>query len=151
MNADHYLLARDENLPVYYFVSEGIKGKIQKGILFQLIDEEDLLYNLAFGDWNRQVGYLDDMARTGNQDTQKVLNTVARAVVNFIDANPEAQVVARGSTESRTRLYQIHIVKNLESIPKEYDIQGLKDGHWECIKTGVNYDAFLLKIRSLTL
>lgn len=151
MNTDYYLLARDEDLAVYYFVSEGSKGRIKKGVFFQLVNEEEQLYNLAFGDWNEETGYLDDMVRTDNRDTQKVLNTVAIAVVDFMGRNPEAQLMAKGSTESRTRLYQINILKNLKDISEMYYVEGLKNGCWESFKNGANYEAFLLTRRSLTL
>lgn len=150
MNNDHYLLTRDESLAAYYFVSEGSK-RIQKGIFFQLLDDEEKLYNLAFGDWDDEAGYLDDMVRTDNSDTQKVLNTVAIAVVDFMGENPGAKLMAKGSTESRTRLYQISILKNIEDISKVYDLEGLKNGYWESFKNGVNYEGFLIKRRSLTL
>ena len=151
MNTDYYLLARDEDLAVYYFVSEGSKGRIKKGVFFQLVDEEEQLYNLAFGDWNDETGYLDDLVRTDNRDTQKVLNTVAIAVADFMGRNPEAQLMAKGSTESRTRLYQINILKNLKDISEMYYVEGLKKGCWESFKNGANYEAFLLTRRSLTL
>jgi hypothetical protein len=151
MNTDYYLLARDEDLAVYYFVSEGSKGRIKKGVFFQLVDEEEQLYNLAFGDWNDETGYLDDLVRTDNRDTQKVLNTVAIAVADFMGRNPEAQFMAKGSTESRTRLYQISILKNLKDISEMYYAEGLKKGCWESFKNGANYEAFLLTRRSLTL
>lgn len=151
MNNDHYLLNRDESLTAYYFVSEGSKGSIQKGVFFQLVDEEEQLYNLAFGDWDNETGFLDDKVRTDNRDTQKVLNTVAIAVIDFMDRNPEVQLIAVGSTESRTRLYQINILKNLEGISEMYDVKGLKDRRWEPFTNGVNYEAFLLTRRSLTL
>jgi hypothetical protein len=151
MNTDYYLLARDEDLAVYYFVSEGSKGRIKKGVFFQLVDEEEQLYNLVFGDWNDETGYLDDLVRTDNRDTQKVLNTVAIAVADFMGRNPEAQPMAKGSTESRTRLYQINILKNLKDISEMYYVEGLKKGCWESFKNGANYEAFLLTRRSLTL
>ncbi|MBO9614278.1 MAG: hypothetical protein J7619_16355 [Dyadobacter sp.] len=151
MNADYYLLARDENLAVYYFVSEGSRGRIKKGIFFQLVDEEEQLYNLAFGDWNDEIGHLDDVVRTDNGDTQKVLNTVAVAVVDFMTKNPGAKLMARGSTSSRTRLYQMNILRNWQEISEHFDVQGVKDGQFEVFCNGVNYEAFLLTKRLLTL
>lgn len=151
MNADHYLLARDEDLPAYYFFSEGNKGRVKKGVLFQLVDEYEQLYNLAFGDWDEETGHLDDMVRTDNRDTQKVLNTVAIAVVDFMDNNSGARLVARGSTGSRTRLYQMNILRNLQAISEQYDVQGLNNGRLEAFSDGVNYEAFLLTKRLLTL
>lgn len=47
------------------------------------------------------------MTISNNHDTKKVLSTVARAVLDFLEQNPQAIVMARGSTPSRTRLYQM--------------------------------------------
>jgi hypothetical protein len=80
-----------------------------------------------------------------------VLNTVAIAVADFMGRNPEAQPMAKDSTESRTRLYQINILKNLKDISEMYYVEGLKKGCWESFKNGANYEAFLLTRRSLTL
>ena len=151
MNNEHYLLDRDENLTAYYFVSEGNKGSIQKGVFFQLVDEEEQLYNLAFGDWDDTAGYLDDTARTDNGDTQKVLNTVAIAVIDFMAGNSGAKLIVRGSTGSRTRLYQMNILRNLNEISKEFVAQGVKDGRLEAFSKDVNYEDFLLKNRLVTL
>lgn len=151
MNTDYYLLIGDEYLPAYYFFSEGSRGNIKKGVFFQLIDGEQELYNLAFGDWDDDTGILDDLIRTNNRDTQKVLNTVAVAVVDFMDRNPRAKLIARGSTKSRTRLYQMNILRNLGTISEDYYVQGFKNGCWEPFSSGVSYEAFLLTARSLTL
>ncbi|WP_342086558.1 DUF6934 family protein [Dyadobacter sp. OTU695] len=151
MNTDHYLLTGDEMLPVYYFISQGSKGNIKKGVFFQLIDEERKLFNLAFGDWDESTSNLDDLARTNNYDTQKVLNTVAIAVLDFMDKNPDARLFAKGSTESRTRLYQINIRKNIVEISREYVVEGFRNGCWEAFEKNVNYEGFLLIRRLLTL
>ncbi|SDH08817.1 hypothetical protein SAMN04487996_12849 [Dyadobacter soli] len=151
MNTDYYLLTRDENLSAYYFVSEGSKGRIQKGVFFQLVNEEEQLYNLAFGDWNDDTGFLDDMVRTDNRDIQKVLNTVAIAVVDFMNENSNAKLIARGSTMPRTRLYRMNIARNLNEITEQFLVQGIKDGRLEVFREDVNYEAFLLTKRFLTL
>lgn len=151
MNNDHYLLTGDEEFPVYYFFSEGSRGSIKKAVFFQLIDVGQKLYNLAFGDWDDFTNSLDDQVRSDNRDTQKVLNTVAIAVIDFMSKNSEAKLIAKGSTESRTRLYQMNILRNLQDISKDYDVQGFKNGHWEPFKNGINYGAFLLTRRLLTL
>lgn len=151
MNNEHYLLNRDENLTAYYFVSEGNKGSVQKGVFFQLVDEEEQLYNLAFGDWDKETGYLDDRVRTNNRDMQKVLNTVAIAVIDFMGRNSGAKLIAQGSTEARTRLYQMNVLRNLNEISEQFSVQGVKDGRMEAFTKDVNYEAFLLTNRLLTL
>jgi hypothetical protein len=48
-----------------------------------------------------------------------------------------------GLTASRTRLYQIGIMKNLKEIEIDIIILGLHNDRWIPIKKGLNYDAFL--------
>jgi hypothetical protein len=37
------------------------------------------------------------------------------------------------------------IVQNLQEINKRFDILGLRNGHWENFKIGINFEAFLAK------
>ncbi len=61
-SADHHM---------YFFFSEGIRGKIAKGIVYSLIEGD--LFNLSFGDWNEKIQDLDDSTRSNNGDRDKVL------------------------------------------------------------------------------
>lgn len=47
---------------------------------------------------------------TNNEDRQKVLATVADTVVDFLNNHRQAAIFAKGSTASRTRLYQMNIL-----------------------------------------
>jgi hypothetical protein len=70
----------------YEFLSEGPKGTIKKIILFKEIS--DNFYNLGFGDWDEATKLMDDKARSNNHDRDKVLATVAAAVMTFIKYYP---------------------------------------------------------------
>jgi hypothetical protein len=129
---------------VYEFVSEGPKGKIPKLVIYEKTNLKGF-YNLAFGDKNAETGEIDDEVITNNDDSQKVLATVAATVYAFTHKYSDAWVAATRSSKSRNRLYQIGISNNLEEIKTDFIIYGLKDKKWEKFQKGVIYEAFLIK------
>jgi hypothetical protein len=110
--------------------------------LFQVVDQEQNLVNLAFGDWDGDEMELDDMVITNNSDTQIVLNTVAIAVIDFMQRNPGCMLIASGSTSSRNRLYQMNISRHWDEISTRYDVKGFVAGGWEPFVKGLNYEGF---------
>ncbi|MCY7293059.1 MAG: hypothetical protein LH615_12840 [Ferruginibacter sp.] len=144
MKLPKYQLTSDEKLSTYEFISEGPKGMILKRIQFTLINQNDI-FNLAFGDINKESGELDDIIVSNNGDGEKVLSTVVSAVYAFCDKNPDAWIFASGSTTSRTRLYQMGISKYLEYINEDFVVYGILEEEWEEFQTGKNYGSFLAK------
>jgi hypothetical protein len=104
MKIDKYALRSEGSFTIFEFVSVGPKGFVQKLVHFQKADEPGL-YNLAFGDKNHETGELDDLVKTNNGDSEKVLATVVAALYAFFSKHPDALVYATGSTISRTRLF----------------------------------------------
>ena len=103
-------------------------------------------YNLGFGDWNKDEEKLDDFIATNNLDTEMVLATIASIVIDFSTRFPEVVIYATGSTDSRTRRYQMGINKYFNDIETLFDIYGyVEDNGWEDFKKGKNYDAFLVR------
>jgi hypothetical protein len=144
MKLAKYQLKSTDKLSSYEFISEGPKGLITKRIQFTLINREGV-YNLAFGDKDHLNGDIDDLAISNNGDSEKILATVIGAVYAFCDKNPNAWILATGSTASRTRLYQIGITKYYEDLTEEFDIYGQVEDDWELFEFGKNYSAFLAK------
>jgi hypothetical protein len=145
MNLEGYEIKVKDSM-VFEFVSEGPRGKIKKRIEF--IKISGTMYNLAFGDINIDTGEFDDIVVTNNNDTEKVLATVAKTVLLFIENYPQAYVYAEGSTLSRTRLYQIGISKNIEEIREIFDVFGLLEKkHWVNFEKNINYTAFLILLK----
>ena len=70
------------------------------------------------------TGDFDDFVITNNQDTIKVLATVAASVYAFSDVYPNARIYATGSTPARTRLYRMGISNNLEELQEQFDVFG---------------------------
>jgi len=130
-----------DDLFTYEFHSEGTTGRIRKLILYERLGEN--LFNLAFGDWNKEQSKLDDSSRTNNGDRDKVLMPVAFTALDFTIKFPNALLLIEGSTPGRTRLYQMSIGNNLHEINKYFNIQGLRRQNWEPFTRGINYETLL--------
>ena len=132
-----------EDKGFYEFHSEGSNGRIKMGIVLTHIGEN--LFYLGFGDWNEEKRKLNDFSRINNGDTDKILGTVASAVLDFTDNIPHARIFFEGSTSSRTRLYQMEINNNLMEVNERFEVQGFINDHWEAFRAGRNFEAFLVK------
>ena len=79
---------------------------------------------------------MNDIICTNNGDKDKVLATVARSVMRFIDSLPNATVYAKGSNPARTRLYQMGINSNWSEISAQFYVEGFLNGYWMPFKPG---------------
>ena len=148
MNRDQYPLIKDLTGRFYEFESVGPKGNIKKIVQFHRIKGfPSTVFNLSFGDWNELTGKVDDSIASNNYDRDKALATVATTVVEFTAKNPDAVILAEGSTPARTGLYQMNIAKFLNAIERDFILKGLRNSQWERFCVGVNYECFLLKRR----
>ncbi len=127
----------------YEFISEGPKGNIKKIIRFTQISNS--VFNLAFGDLDELTGEISDVTVTNNDDSRKVLATVAATVYDFTNHNPGSLVIAKGSTLSRTRLYRMGITNHWKEISRDFEVYALNDGNWEVFTEGGSYEAFLIR------
>jgi hypothetical protein len=125
MNLERYELDAAQNLMVFEFISEGPQGKITK--LIQYTKLHSNIYNLGFGDKNIISGDIDDKVITNNDDSKKVLATVAFSVYIFTDIYPAAWIFAAGNTKTRTRLYRIGITNNLIKISTDFEVYGYRN------------------------
>ena len=107
MNLEKYDTIVTEDVLSFSFISVGPKGHIQKLVIYQHV--EGLLYNLAFGDRNGELGTINDLITSDNKDTEKVLATVASTIFDFFAVHTGTIVLAQGSSHSRTRLYRQRI------------------------------------------
>jgi hypothetical protein len=141
----HYSYKTNPSFLDYEFVSEGPKGKIKKVVRFMMIGED--VYNLAFGDLIEKSGEINDTVITNNEDSKKVLATVAMIVSDFLLKYPDKWVFAVGSTHSRTRLYRMGITNHWHIIRAEFDVYGLLNKGWELFELRKDYDAFLVRLK----
>ena len=152
MNLDYYDFRASETFLDFQFDSEGPNGVIRKVVEYQPINANDpSFFNLGFGDLNHDTGEIDDLAISDNKDGNKILNTVAATLIAFLHRFPGATVYAKGSSKSRTRLYQMAISANLDQISLFLEIQGLYKSKWKKFKKNVNYDAFIVKRKVVNL
>jgi hypothetical protein len=146
MQQEKYPFVRGEEFYHYEFFSEGPKGKIKKVVRYTLVQAYPVkIYNLGFGDLIEGENEIDDEVITDNKDGQKVLSTVAATVIDFTTNNPGVFVFAKGSTDVRTRLYQMGITSILNEVSEWFAILGFADEEWQTFEKGKNYEAFLVK------
>lgn len=124
MDLERYEIESSVDSKYFEFVSSGINGNIVKVVKYVPFPNQEGLFNLGFGDKSIETGELDDLVVSNNGDTEKVLATVAMTVYEFFEEHPSATVYLKGSTSSRTRLYQISISKFIEQISIEFDVYG---------------------------
>ena len=68
----------------FEFISIGPKGAITKVVRYREINVRGI-YNLGFGDKEPESGFISDLSISNNNDSQKVLATVARTLYLFSD------------------------------------------------------------------
>jgi hypothetical protein len=143
MRDKRYQLKFSASFTMYEFVSEGPNGRINKLVKYTESSVKGI-YNLGFGDKLGDIDDFDDEIITNNQDSLRVLATVAATVYTFTDKYPDAIVFATGSTTARTRLYRMGISNNLQEIEEDFEVLGRLNEKWELFEKNRDYDAFLL-------
>lgn len=143
MHLDRYVAVADPTHRTFEFFSEGPKGTIRKIVMYSPIDSS--LFNLGFGDWNEVAQSVEDKVRSNNMDRDKVLATVAFTVLDFLKYHPGTTVLLEGSSQARTRLYQIQIKSAWYWISQTLHIEGYVDERWEFLRTDGSYDAFAVR------
>ncbi|MCE7063969.1 DUF6934 family protein [Dyadobacter sp. CY326] len=160
MNSENYKVDQIDPF-VYEFNSNGNRGNIPIIVVFTPMS--DSTFNLGFGVWKADTNYADDLTETRNGDADKILGTVAQIALDFLENRPLAKIYATGSCARRTRKYQMGINKNLSFLNEKYIIRGLVTDrtkrttfnpsypnwrdNWQDVRSGVNYDAFLLYLK----
>ncbi|HEX8426016.1 DUF6934 family protein [Hymenobacter sp.] len=145
---DRYDVKTAPDLTSFEFDSIGPKGTVSKVVRYTEINLRSF-YNLGFGDKDKLTGFVSDLTVTNNNDSQKVLATVAATLYAFTAAYPGATIIATGSTEARTRLYRIGIANNLETIKLDFEVLGLTaESEWEPFRKSTTYGAFLVTRKS---
>jgi|SRR5882724_4332357 len=136
-----------DDLSVFEFVSRGRKGEIRKRIVFAPTSFT-AVYNLAFGRITKD-NTLDDLSITDNQDRNKILATVGRAVDIYTRQYPARWIYFSGSTKERTRLYRMAISINLDELMLNYEIYAESPDEEKVIPfiKGMEINAFLIRRR----
>lgn len=143
MHLPRYAYKTNSTFLDYEFESIGPKGKVKKIVRFTEVGKA--VYNLAFGDIDVLTGEISDTIVTNNNDSKKVLSTVAAIVIDFTKEYPESWVLAKGSTHSRTRLYRMGIANHFIEITEIFEVYGLVEVSWVSFERRKDYDAFLIR------
>jgi hypothetical protein len=144
MRHDRYPVEASASFSEFEFYSEGPKGRIKKRVKFIPFGNGSGVYNLAFGDVAPN-GEIDDLSITNNNDSQKVLATVAHTAYDFFENHLNSFIYATGSTKARTRLYRMGITNNLAEITTDFIVYGFCENGWEAFEKRKEYEAFLIK------
>ena len=145
MEWERYELVRSANGLKYSFCSEGPRGRIRKGIAFQLISGVgSSTFNLVFGDLEEGTNRIDDGSVSNNNDRQKVLYTVAASVIDFLKFRPSAIILIKPNALPRARLYQMMISSLGLDMSEKYEIYGRRAGQYVPFRKGLNYEEFIV-------
>jgi hypothetical protein len=145
MEGGKYSLRWNSSDFAYEFYSEGPKGRIKKQLKFQPIPKVgENVFNVALGDQDQVTGDFNDLAISNNNDRVKVINTVAEAIIGFLDFKPNAILHIQGNTSSRTRLYQMALFARWWRIEHSFEVLGKLGNDWLSFRKGVNYERFLV-------
>lgn len=135
----------------YEFTSTGPQGTVSKVIQFEPTLNETIV-NLSFGN-KRPDGSIDDLARNGNKDRNKILDAIVSALVSFFEAHPDKWVFFAGSTPQRARLYRIAITHTFKVLASGFEIMGVVNERGNYFDTpfekGVHYPAFLVRLKKI--
>jgi len=63
--------------------------------------------------------------------------------LNFFTTYPNADVFIKGTSEVRTRRYQMGISKYIGEISLSIEVLGYYEGEWIPFKKGINFQAFV--------
>jgi hypothetical protein len=133
----------DSNQNFYFFWSEGVKGRIQKVVVFHHVEAD--LWNLGFGDWNG--GFIDYEIITDNRDTFRIMATVAEIATDFMSKNPDRRLQIIPVDDRRKSLYNHAIRRHFDVFNILFDIKGFSENTSENYKPNKFYDSFELKFR----
>jgi hypothetical protein len=139
-----YQLSTNLDKTIFTFESFGPKGVITKVVEFRATLNPKI-YNMALLDLNRADGSLSDMSRSGNSDIERVLISVYKAMLQFIEHNPDKWIYFTGTTPSRNRLYSIAILKILALNNMPFEVLCEHNKKWIPFEKSINSTAFIVR------
>lgn len=139
------LYTSDDSL-IYEFDSISPAKTIRKVIAYDPFPDNPQVFNLSLGD-KLADGTVNDLVRSNNDDLEKVMATVAKTLLTFFNRYPDSLVYFKGSTDSRTRLYQIVLAQELEQARQWFIIEGITPDGIEKFTLSKTYQAFLLRLK----
>jgi len=108
------------------------------------IEFEFGFFNMGLGDVDEQTGEVNYLPITDNGDRDKVLATVAEIVEELFKSYPEHTIYFKGTTSSRTRLYQMAINHYFDELNDKFHILGETDNKITQFIKNIKYESFLI-------
>ena len=124
------------------FISVGKKGEIYKRVTF--IELEYGFFNMGLGDLNPESAEVDYFSVSDNGDRNTILATVSEIIVSFFELYPSHTIYFKGTSRSRTRLYQMAINHFYDELSERFHILGELDDKMTRFKRNTNYKSFLI-------
>jgi hypothetical protein len=148
MNRPFYPFTTLDEATRFDFVSVG-KEIVPKTIVFYQTDDP-LFFTLTLANLLPD-GRLYISTKSNNGDLEMILATVFQSITIFLTHRPGVIVGFKGSSDSRTRLYQIAIAKELEQAAKRFNIWGLTDTGLEPFRVQKMYDGFFISFKNVNI
>jgi hypothetical protein len=124
------------------FISVGKKGEIHKRVTF--IELQYGFFNMGLGDLNPETAEVDYFLVSDNGDRNTVLATVSEIIESFFELYPSHTIYFKGTSNSRTRLYQMAINHFYDELSERFHILGELDDKMTRFKRNTNYKSFLI-------
>jgi len=99
---------------------------------------------MGLGDLNPETGEVDFYSVSDNGDRNAVLATVSEIIESFFELYPTHTIYFKGTSKSRTRLYQMAINHFYDELTKRFHILGELDDKMTRFKKNTNYKSFLI-------
>jgi hypothetical protein len=144
LNFEQYELKAEATFTVFEFLSEGPKGKIPKLVQYSETNIKDI-FNLGFGDKDTLSDEIDDTVISNNDDSRKVLATVAATVYAFTEAHRRPGYMQREAREPEPGFTELEYPLISRKIVIDFEVYGLKNGEWVTFTPNADFDAFLLR------
>ena len=128
----------------YFFESVGAERNIWKIVQFSHVEKN--IWNLGFGDLKAD-GSVDGSVITNNQDTLKVIRTVAKIAIDFLAQYPDYSLEIEPVDEKRKRLYNNIFQKYAKDMDMYFDVLGTFEGKREVYMPSKFYDIFRITLK----
>ncbi len=141
MITDSYQILPSVDYRAFKFYSIGVKGKIEKVVVFQSLGGNR--FNLAFGDM--ETNGLNDRIISNNLDFVKVMATVAKCVYVFLAYFPDAIIEIKGVDQKRQNFYNTIFKRKWEEIAPYFDVKGIVSGILQPYNKELYFDKFVIQ------
>jgi hypothetical protein len=146
MNSPTYTLSQP-NPNIFTFQSIGKKGIVTKAVVFQYVGNG--LYNLALLDREERSNSWSDKSNSNNGDLAKVMATVARIIIVFLENHPQATIYIEANSKSRNTLYH-RILRNYHEIfASNLIVDASANGIIEAFHVDKDYDFFYIRKKEM--